>query len=667
MPGSAHPWDQPEDPRDQTVDLPRIDLASFGNGHAADPGSGGITRPSSYPPDPPRPGGAPPRSGAVPAEPPLAPLPPLPPPRREPPDPLPRRLPDSSRDPYARLGQPTQPGALFRPAEPEGTRGRDAGRRHDGRRESGGGLFRPAEPNGGRGPDSELFRPAEPDGIREPDTALFRTATESDGPGRPFKPDAVLPGASALDPASAASAASPLSAALSPTAQPSATPAAETEPAPDERSADEYPAAPSSAQRFTVPPLTSAPNPSAPDGGPGTSTPDAAQAAAVRRRTAAARPPGRPAPGSIRDLLGRLDRLPDGHPSSPYEDGGLARPLPHRLRQLELGLPAPEREPADLGSLPDFSAAPARGSDVPAPQAATAAGPRPAAEAGPPRASTAARQAPPVSEGTAAQDPYAAPATVANGRGDSGQRPQTDRELALGPWQGSGAEPNGRNGHDQAPAADARADDQEQLVAGLLAACRAAEGRNMPGEYGERGLTPALRRIAHQLPRGGLARGSEADTLKPAGRLAAKLARLIVRHPGRSPEELAAGIGDGVRYAFTFDPDYYTEGTWLVHRKLKAYGFELEARRNRWDSPEYKGVWTRWRDPAHGLAFEVQFHTGQSWEVLQRTHAAYVQITDPVTPAAERARLRARQVAAATSAKAPPDCSEIADFGREAR
>jgi hypothetical protein len=664
MPGPAQPWDPPEDPRDQTVDLPRIDLASFGNGPAVpDPGSGGIARPSSYPPDPPPSGAAPPRPGAVPAEPPLAPLPlprrepPGPPDRGLPPEPLPRRLPDSSRDPYARPGQPTQPGALFRPAAgPDGARGRGL----DGGRESDGGLFRPAEPDAARGPDSGLFRTAEPNGAGESDRALFRPA-EPDGARRPANADPGLPGASALDTALPVSATSPPAAAPAPAAPPPAAAAANAEQSPAEQSA----AAPSSAQWLSAPPVaaapdTPAPDTPAPDGSPGADPRDPAPA--VRRRTAPARPVGRPAPGSVRDLLGRLDRLPDGHPSSPYEDGGLARPLPHRLRQLELGLPAPEREPADLGSRPD-SGAPARGGDGPGPEL------RPATDTDPARAGTSPAARPPASasKGGAGQDPYAVPA--ADGHRDSGHRQQSDRELALGSWPASRAEPNGSNGQgaDHASGAQGRADDQEHLVAGLLAACRTAEGRNTDGEYGERGLTPAMRRIAHQLPRGGLAPDSDADTLKPAERLAAKLARLIARHPGRSPEELATGIGDGVRYAFSFDPDYYTEGTWLVHRKLKAYGFELEARRNRWDSPEYKGVWTRWRDPAHGLAFEVQFHTGQSWDVLQRTHAAYVQITDPATPAAERARLRARQVAAATSANAPPNCTEIADFGREAR
>ena len=104
-----------------------------------------------------------------------------------------------------------------------------------------------------------------------------------------------------------------------------------------------------------------------------------------------------------------------------------------------------------------------------------------------------------------------------------------------------------------------------------------------------------------------------------------------------------------------------------MHRKLKAQGFDLEARRNQWDSQEYKGVFTRWRDPAHGLAFEVQFHTTDSWAVVKQTHDAYLRITDPATPAAERARLRASQVAASARVSVPAGCLEIADFRAGAR
>jgi hypothetical protein len=205
-------------------------------------------------------------------------------------------------------------------------------------------------------------------------------------------------------------------------------------------------------------------------------------------------------------------------------------------------------------------------------------------------------------------------------------------------------------------------DEIGELAERVLTACRTAEGQNLFGGYGSSGLTPAIRRTAAQLPYGGLAPGSEANSLKSAERFAAKLARLVARNPGRPAEDLAWAIYDAIRYAFAFEAADYTDGTWLVHRILKTQGFELEARRNRWESPEYKGIWTRWRDPAHGLAFEIQFHTPASWAVVQRTHQAYVRITDPAISPGERARLRARQVSAAVEAKPPPRCMEIGDF-----
>ncbi len=158
----------------------------------------------------------------------------------------------------------------------------------------------------------------------------------------------------------------------------------------------------------------------------------------------------------------------------------------------------------------------------------------------------------------------------------------------------------------------------------------------MFGGYGESGLTPAMRRVEAYLPHGRLAPDSEENSLKSPERYQEKLARMIERNPGIPARELADEIYDAARYTFLFEPQDYTDGTWLVHRRLKAQGFELEARRNLWESHEVKGIRTRWRDPAHDLAFEVQFHTPSSWEVLQRTHEAYLRITDPRTPPAER-------------------------------
>jgi hypothetical protein len=54
-------------------------------------------------------------------------------------------------------------------------------------------------------------------------------------------------------------------------------------------------------------------------------------------------PAERPEPGSRRALGRRLERLPYGHPSSPYHDDGERKPAPPRLRHLELAPPAPPR------------------------------------------------------------------------------------------------------------------------------------------------------------------------------------------------------------------------------------------------------------------------------------------------------------------------------------
>ena len=473
-------------------------------------------------------------------------------------------------------------------------------------------------------------------------------------------------------------------------------------------------------------------------------------------RRAATGPGGTPKPGSTAELRGRLERLPDGHPSSPYDDAGWLKPSPARLRQLELGLPAQslgtsagyaERfgiDPDDdvnhgvRGPAADARRAeagkpggelPGTAAPVPPGTETTSAASGPAHEAGQAAASAdirASHAAPPANAPSPATRPAAS-----NGHRDSGD---SDGRLRLQhPYAGSGESDQGGNGSGSAelaltrwPARETAADrgsdagDQQDghhatadrpagrqaepagserdpwladpshtgvsrrregtvaarprlspelrdLVDRVMAACRAAEGRTARGGYGTSGLTPALRRIATQLPAGGLAPGSEADTLKPADRFATRLMRLIDRQPGRPPAELAATIGDCIRYAFSFPATAYTEGTLLVHRKLKAQGFDLEARRNQWDSREYKGVFTRWRDPAHELAFEVQFHTTDSWAVLKQTHDAYQRITDPATPAAERARLRARQVAAAAMVSSPPGCRDIADFRAETR
>jgi hypothetical protein len=524
MPGPGQPWDQPEDPGDQTADLPRVD-PSNSNGSV----NGG--RAGSPPPGrelPSRNGHSPVANGV--------------PQWQALPKPPSEHLPDVNGDPYAKPGPQGRPGPPIERPAPVGS-------------------TRPEPPTPAHSPPTPLQSPPTPP--------------------------------------------------QSPPAPPQSPPAPPQSPAPD---------------------TTQAKPASRPE-------PD--------RRTG-----GRPGPGSLADLRSRLDRLPEGHPSSPYDDGGSARPLPHRLKQLELGLPAPERDAVDAS--PQFS----RPNDA---RESTEAG-----RAGQPARGSAGDSPPEQPDAGLISGTEAGRADQHRARGDaaSGNRARHDRHDATDPGThpyrelrpAAGPPDNGQLGREAS-----------ELVAGMLADGRAAEGQTIFGGYGASGLTPVIRRIADQLSRGGLAPGSEATTIKPAERLSAKLARLMARHPDRTASELVASICDVVRYAFAFEPESFTEGTWLVHRKLKVQGFELEARRNRWESPEYKGIWTRWRDPASDLSFEIQFHTFASWDVLLGTHEAYRTITDPATPPAERARLRAGQVAAAARAKVPPNCAEIVDFAKGAR
>jgi hypothetical protein len=769
MPGPTQPWDQSGDPRESTVDLPRLDLTELADYFRGGPG---LPEPAA-------------RLDPLPEPDPSRPSAPI---RQPDPSELgrssPSRRPELTgfRHPYA------EPDLPYRPPRREPTR---------------------TEPTRTEPTSTE---PTRTRAVEPPVTAP--PADPGPAPSinqAPVSPHPVPPGpppvAYTADPPSQ----HPVLASPAPAA--SATPKDADEPLPAARVAVSVPPTAIIPTQPALATATTAP----PEPLPAVAASDrlAVQAGAPSRAAG----PGASGPaGSLADLRSRLARLPDGHPSSPYDDGGQARPLPTRLKQLELGPPAPGRGPAgsflpngievdhsgadragvdhsglddaelaadelpepdlheqDLAepdraepSLPatDHTAldeAPLDGAAVhnAAPRADDLSppadpardfepGPAPPLGFSPADATDDAHSPFPVQDRDAHrparpewENPYAA---------DGNGHAATDRpaDLNLGPWQpsqpprvsgleglsarsgnghgrsngaGSGhhqrtsqpapprldpgqrdaarrdtvqhqtVQPGARR-HDSGPPRESAppretgprldtgrhdtgqrhgppdagkldvggAADLRALADRTLALCRAAEGRNVIGNYGSSGLTPAVERIAARLPFGGLAPGSEANSLKSTDRFAAKLARLIARNPGRPPEDLAAAISDAVRYAFVFEAADYVEGTWLVHRRFKAYGFDLEIRRNRWENPEYKGIFSQWRDPAHHLAFEVQFHTTASWAVLQRTYDDYIRITNPATPPAERARLRARQEAAAAGAKAPPNWTEIGDF-----
>jgi hypothetical protein len=294
------------------------------------------------------------------------------------------------------------------------------------------------------------------------------------------------------------------------------------------------------------------------------------------------------------ELQERMERLPPGHPSSPYNDNGTRKPPPLDLSDYELPIPGDPEYQSDIR----------------------------ASEADPP------------SDGS--QDRVDEPGYSTHENAADEQRTtdsETDRPLDAeakprlhsdGSWKW--------NDRTLTPE-ESRSADQ------ALARWFNAEGRDAEGNYGDHGLTPAMRRIESQLEYGELVPDTEKFALKGADRLKLKLAERINLQPGESADALLSRIHDGIRYTFEYDDHDYAIGIEETEGALEGSGYELITRKPSWDSPDYKGVNSQWRDPDSGQLFEVQFHTHASWDAKQRTHTAYESLVDPRTTPEERERL----------------------------
>jgi len=194
---------------------------------------------------------------------------------------------------------------------------------------------------------------------------------------------------------------------------------------------------------------------------------------------------------------------------------------------------------------------------------------------------------------------------------------------------------------------------------------RVAEGRNLFGSYGGSGVTATLRRVEAQLEHGRLAPDTEQYALLDRDRFMAGLAGLIKRRPGQPVEQLARQVTGALSYTFVFDAASYSAGTWLVHDALRSQGFQLEARKNDWNSTMNRCVVSIWLDPVHHLPVQVRFHTTASHEAQQLMRTSATMISNPRIPAAEAAKLRADVAAAWAALSAPPGSSEIGDYRRE--
>jgi hypothetical protein len=430
----------------------------------------------------------------------------------------------------------------------------------------------------------------------------------------------------------------------------------------------------------------------------------------------------------IAELRERMERLPPGHPSSPYNDDGSRKPPPPDLSVYELPIPGdpdyrpepsraaetdrpetaqipedvtpgtnPDEDPERTADRPQLERVrlevelhadaeyagyvredrqrldQARALGLPADEEYT----RDAHGEVSPEEREASHDAP-------ADDLSERAASEIPGPGDPNYQPDVPRA----PEAGHTRDASGEEIHNhESPALDRDSDrelppaDQEgpsdpdsraqgerhlsQITDQAMEKCREAEGRDAGGNYAERGLSPAMRRIEAQADYGNLIPETEKYALKSHDRFAGKLMEMVDSEPDKPAEDLAREIHDGIRYTFLFDPGDYVVGVRELTMKLEESGFELGVVKNNWGNDEYKGINSRWLDHESEVRFEVQFHTEESWTVKQETHDAYVRIHNIDTPVEERERLRDYQREISAQVLQPPGWEEILDFRKE--
>ncbi len=121
------------------------------------------------------------------------------------------------------------------------------------------------------------------------------------------------------------------------------------------------------------------------------------------------------------------------------------------------------------------------------------------------------------------------------------------------------------------------------------------------------------------------------------------------RRKDHSPHE--AFPFDVVRYTYVIEPNQYAEKVAELQQTLAKQGFVEKDLRNSWGNETgYKGVNARY-ETAEGQRIEIQFHTPESFEAKQATHADYEIERDNTRSKGEREA--AKQRGDATFARVP--------------
>jgi len=150
--------------------------------------------------------------------------------------------------------------------------------------------------------------------------------------------------------------------------------------------------------------------------------------------------------------------------------------------------------------------------------------------------------------------------------------------------------------------------------------------------------------------------------IKGRDRLKDKAAMSLEAAPGSGLDRLLSNVPDAVRFTLQYDEHDYSAGVTADIGYMKERGFELVKLRNYWDSSEYKGINSQWRDAENGQRFELQFHSQTSFEAKQITHSAYERIRAGRTSEAEAGQLSSFQHRVSGIIPVPVGARDIPEF-----
>jgi len=185
-------------------------------------------------------------------------------------------------------------------------------------------------------------------------------------------------------------------------------------------------------------------------------------------------------------------------------------------------------------------------------------------------------------------------------------------------------------------------------------------------EIAESVITPAMRAIESEDPDRHLI-GLE-HHLKGTDRLKEKVAAALEEQPDLTPRQALSAVPDAIRFTLSYSHEQYTAGITADLGRLTASGCELaKPLKNAWESDQYKGINSQWRESVTGQLFEVQFHTQASFEAKQVSHAAYERIRNPQTSDAELPELEDFQRQVCAKIPIPPGATDIAYLPRKER